>query len=178
MRKLEYEVSQEDFIAFNLDYWRTTASAQSRFRRSRLLLAALYVILAAAMYLGFRGLAGAVSGGFMLAFGALQSFLARRAAERRIAKACRSMTAGKDAHRVLGKKGLMVEGGNLVTEEEGGSGVFALSGIERIGESEACLFLYRDAISAFIIPKSAFSGPEEMAEFRSLIEGAKAAATT
>ena len=162
---ISFILTDKNYIDFQLDYLRNSANARRQLFKTRLLLAAVYVITAAVVYLLQPGPKTLIVIMVLGCVGAVQIFFWDKFYRRIVMRAVKRMLQSGNANKTLGKKQISLDGDDLVYEEESGTTRQKISQLKKLRESASCVFLYRDEISAYIIPNTAFPSPEEKKSF-------------
>lgn len=165
--KITVEVTANDFIDFQINDMKTSKIAREHFRNARLILAFVYSCTIVTFYFLFEGITFYMSAGLIVLFAVIQIVSYKDRTIKRTIKKIQTVVAGDNAKNTLGKKEYEITENNyLVCREDSGETSFDIRLIEKIQESNYNYFLYRDKISAYIIPKkSETESAKAVAEF-------------
>ena len=158
---VEYEVTMDDYVAFN-KYVVETSPTIKRARRLTYLAAlagalwALYLIGASRLWVSIVAVVGALAG-----FAAWNRFRNPR----RIDRLTRRLMAEGRNQLVLTKHHLQVDPDGLTDATAAGEARARWMAVERVVETASHIYLFVGALLAHIIPKRAFAGPEEVSDF-------------
>lgn len=162
---LQYELTAEDFIDFQLYYNRTSKTIQHSVLKTRVLMVGIYTMGAVYFIFSFKGVSLIIGLGVLFLLASVQLYLLPRRQEMKVKKLVKKMIADDNANKTLGNKKLALEDNTLVYEEELGVYKIDAGQISKIEETERSFFLFKDEISALIVPKRAFQSPEEGVRF-------------
>jgi hypothetical protein len=165
--QVQYQLTIDDLVAFNLHHTRTSQASRRRIRRSQVygVITVLIVVLLWPRWgLGLRA-AFFVGYSLFLLFGFPAYY---RWSVRRNAKKLYSGGGDKGA---LGNHIVSIDEGGVTEVSDVGDSRTTWGGIEKVEEDEAYIFVYTGSVQAHVIPKRAFLSDDEAAEF---LETAKA----
>jgi hypothetical protein len=150
---IEYELTADDYVAFNLHYIHTAPSARRQFRVYRLtvsLVSPLLILLIVGLLFDdiLAGVVVATVSGVGL------WFLARRSWMREMRKYLRR-AAGREGLGTVGRCSLTIEDGGLRERSSQGETFVAWPSVDRIDETAGHAFIFFGPVQAFVIPKSA-----------------------
>jgi hypothetical protein len=167
---LSYELSEQDYIDFQLDYVSHANNIKQQISKNRILVSIFYIIIAASMLLIFNNNYKYIVSIFIIIAGSYHVITFRQQYIKKVIKMVKKMTESGKADKTLGKKEILLEDDILTYTEETGTTVITIDKLKEIRESLSCIFLYKDDISAFIISKKAFPSKEDERQFYNFIE--------
>lgn len=171
MNEIAFELSKEDFVDFQIYYSKTSKAGKDQKKRTQLVLAILYLLSIAAFIISFSGWARVFSVGIIVIFGAFQLLTYEKRQEKRITRYVGKMVDASSPKGTLGQKKVTLYEDHLLLAEEGGESKLHYGAQMKILESEKNYFIFRDEISAIIIPKKAFPNPAAEKQFMDFLRG-------
>jgi hypothetical protein len=159
--QVQYQLNIDDIVAFSLHYSRTSKNARRRIRRSQALgiIAAIAVALAWPRW-GFEvRILYPLGYALFLLFGF--PFYYRWSVERHT----RKLYAAGQNKGALGNHIISLDSEGVLEISDVGESRTTWSGIEKVEENEAYIFLFTGSLQAHMIPKRAFLSESEATEF-------------
>ena len=164
---LNYTVSEEDYIAFNIYHARRTPSYKRTIVGLYLLLPALLAGITPLVFMAFPnilpwlwlGIAAAASGVWMLTVPARFAAMIRRY----IKKATRS------GNEFTGRFSLELRDDGMVYQGKGEKNEVAYSRIVKVADDQGLTYLFLGALTAIVVPPEAFVHESQKAAFLKLL---------
>lgn len=152
--EISYDITPEDYIAFNLHYMRNNPVSKRNILKARL--QGIVLILAGGGICGY--LYGEYSPALIAVFiiaAALYVFLIPRTITKKVTENVRK-TLKQSGSIACGQKTLSLEDGSLRLRGEGEDSVYDYQKVQEIVEDQSHYYIYTGAMEALILPFSAF----------------------
>ncbi len=164
--KLQYELTKQDFIDFNINFIETSPAM----KRSLLIQRFLFPVLLLASPATLSNLFNVPFQVLMTLFGALALawvLFYIKWFKYRIARRSEALIASGKAPGVVGPHELFIAQG--VLSDKTSADITRYEHIEKVVESRAHLFVYVSQVMAYIVPKKVFATAEDMEAFKSVL---------
>lgn len=164
--KLQYELTNQDFVDFNLNFIDTSPVM----KRSLLIQRFIFPLLLVASPATLSDLIGVPFPILMTVFSALALLWAiffLKWFKSRIARKSNKLIASGKVPGVIGPHELFIEQG--VISDKTSASITRYEQIEKVIETHTHFFVYVSEVMAYIVPKKVFSSPEEFEAFKSIL---------
>lgn len=179
MMELNYEITEQDFVDYNMYFIDHDLLTQKTLRRMRLIMAGL-VIAGGALLMYLLDTLNAVSTLVYVALAAAVYWYAPRGFKNKARKNVHRTICRATNKHICGPKRLTADADGVRLTGEGEDSSYPYSAFKRVTEAERQVYLYLDDLSALIVPNGAFQDAEHKRSFltflRSRIEQAAQAA--
>lgn len=179
MMELNYEITEQDFVDYNMYFIDHDLLTQKTLRRMRLIMAGL-VIAGGALLMYLLDTLNAVSTLVYVALAAVVYWYAPRGFKNKARKNVHQTIRRATNKHICGPKRLTADQDGVRLTGEGEDSSYPYSAFKRVTEAERQVYLYLDDLSALIVPNGAFQDAEHKSSFlaflRSRIEQAASAA--
>lgn len=168
--KLEYELTKQDYIDFNIDHMKNSNILKRSLLMQQYGIAVLYLVMpfifanVTDIPLWYWLTSFVIAAVLWIIFYP-KYFMS--ASAKRISK---MIDAGKNKD-MFGKHSLTISEEGINEASENGESKINWSGVEKIIETEGHFFIYISSVMAYIIPKSAFKDENAKNEFLSSLKG-------
>lgn len=164
--KLQYELTNQDFIDFNLNFIDTSPIM----KRSLLIQRFVFPILLVLSPATLSDLIGVPFQILMTVFSVLALLWALfflKWYKSRIARKSIKLIASGKVPGVVGPHELFIEQG--IISDKTSANITRYEQIEKVIETRSHVFVYVSEVMAYIVPKNAFSSPEELVAFKAIL---------
>jgi hypothetical protein len=173
--KIEYNLSKEDWINFNMYHSRNSKTNKMWILTLRLFIFVMLLILNGLVLFSFF-FTSKEFGLLEIAFpivvdsvGILYIIFLQKLASSRVRRVIKKMIE-EGKNEFLGKQSIEINDEFLLRKTKVSEMTVHWLGIERIAQDDKYVFIYDSALSAFIVPKKAFKNKKEMDLFFKKIE--------
>lgn len=161
--KLYFNFTEEQYIDFNMHYYKTSKVIQKSILKSRILGPVLFMVIPFVMPKP-SGLAAYIQFIVPAIISVLWFFFIPKYSKSRYSKAVKKMLRERD-NSIFGKKELLLSDENILIKGEFQETKTDFSSIIDIQESDKAIYLFIAAASAIIIPNEAFESQAQKQEF-------------
>jgi len=164
--KLQYELTNQDFIDFNINFIETSPVM----KRSLLIQRIMFPILLLASPATLSNLFDVPFMVLMTLFGVLAILWALfylKWFKFRIARKSEKLIASGKVPGIVGPHELFIEQG--IISDKTSANITRYETIEKVVESRTHIFIYVSQVMAYIVPKKVFTTPSEMETFRGIL---------
>ncbi|WP_235674879.1 MULTISPECIES: YcxB family protein [Bacillus cereus group] len=164
--QIEYTLTEQDFIAFNLHYARHSKTVKRSLVFQHYIVASIFFAVPLSVF--FIGPPGQVYTGLPVIFllaGVIWILFYPKYFYNHIKRNLEKMIREGSYSNLLGKHNLQITDEGIIETNSGGETKRNWKGIEKIEENEAYIFIYVGSMSANIVPKTAFARENSKSEF-------------
>ena len=166
----EYEFTKDDLIAFNLYHHRHSPTSRRQYRRAWFVPAYLWLFLCIGIWYVDdlkRGEPLRTFLDLLPLFCGVPLYLLYFpwAYRRNLRKIVAGMVSEGQNRGLFGRRRVTISLEGVTETGEFGQTTRTWRGIERVTETEDYVYIYANAVAAFIVPSRAFAGPSEFEEF-------------
>lgn len=166
-RTLNYHITTDDIIHFNLYHFRHSPAAQKQQRIIRIIVSIGVAILGLVM---FYLIDGGKNPGFISYLSAFVSgvavfFIWPRIVQRGIREQTAKMLAEGKNKGIVGEQTLTLTPDYMMCVSEAGESTIKWSSVERVVTTDEYTFIYISSVNAFIVPRRAFPNNDEHQSF-------------
>lgn len=161
--KLSFELTEQDYIDFNLHYFDTSPTMRRSHNKSRLAGTLLFFVLPPVL----RNMTDIPFWYWMTTLGIagiLWFFYFPKMMKRLYTKQIRKLLK-EQKNYFIGKKTLELTSDGILTKGEDGESTVLYSSISKLQQHNGAIYLYNSAVSAIIIPADAFLSEKERNDF-------------
>lgn len=162
--ELQYKITKEDFIAFNLNYFTNNAIVQRSMMVTRVATAAICVLGGTALMYWLK-LLSPVSVVVYVALAALCFFGTPWYMKRKVVKNVDRILKNPASKSACGDKTLLLREEDFELKGENEDTVYQYAAVHRIASDESHYYVYVDEFSALIIPFNAFADEAQKRAF-------------
>ena len=164
--RLEYTLTEQDFIAFNLHYAKHSKTVKRSLFFQHYIVAIIFFAVPLSVFLiGPPGQVYTEVPFIFLLAGIIWIVFYPKYFYNHIERNIKKMLREGSYSKLLGKHHLQITDEGIIETNSGGETKRNWNGIEKIEENEAYIFIYVSSMSANIVPKTAFSRENSKSEF-------------
>lgn len=162
--ELHYEITKDDYIAFNLNYFNNNVIVQRSIKLTRIATAAI-VILGGTMLMYWLKALSVWSVAVYVALAALCFFGTPWYMKRKVVKNVDRILARANNKSACGEKTMLLRDGEFELLGKNEDTVYQYEAVRRTASDEGHYYIFVDEFSALIVPFAAFSDDTQKTEF-------------
>lgn len=162
--ELQYEITKDDFIAFNLDYWSKNALVQRSILMTRIATAVIVLLGGTALMVWLKSL-NVISVAVYVALAAVCFFGTPWYMKRKVVKNVERILKNPNSKNACGEKKMVLGDDEFRLTGENEDTSYPYDAVQRIATDAGHYFVFVDQYSALIVPFRAFRDGAQKKEF-------------
>lgn len=162
--ELHYNITKEDYVAFNLNYYRGNAVAQRSLKMTQALCSVIIIVGGSALMYWLKTLNVISILVYAVLAGAVY-FVLPKYEERRVVKNVERILRNANNKQLCGAKTLILRETEFELSGENEDTVYQYAAVQRTASDDKHYFIFVDEFSAVIVPFSAFADEQQKQAF-------------